>query len=226
MFAARHLIFATAIALAAPAISIAAPAQFPWGSSRSPQQVAYNTGYDRGQRAGIDDSRRGDAFKFTDESDYKKADAGYRNEYGNRDRYRDEFRRGYEAGYRTGYGANGRGVWGPQGRAIGPQGRGVGPQGRGNVPPWADGRGNPAGRAVGRYDLAAQNGYSDGYEAGLRDGQGRRQFDPVSESRYRSADHGYERGYGSKDAYKVNYRDSFRVGYEEGFNDGRRYSAR
>ena len=65
--------------------------------------------------------------------------------------------------------------------------------------------------------------YSDGYDAGLRDAQGRRQFDPISEGRYRSGDHGYEKSYGSRDAYKVQYRDGFRSGYEEGYGDARRY---
>ena len=221
MFSPRHLIFATALAVSAPVAAWSAPAQWPWSRPNTSLQAAYNTGYDRGQRAGIEDSRKGDTYQFTDESDYKKGDAGYRNEYGNRDRYRDEFRRGFEEGYRAGYNRND--IYNNRG----PQGRIGGPQGRGNVPPWANGRGNGRmGRGVGRYDLAAQNGYNDGYEAGLRDGQGRRQFDPISEGRYRSADRGYEKSYGSKDTYKINYRDSFRVGYEEGYNDGRRYSTR
>ena len=43
-------------------------------------------------------------FEFTDESDYRRGDSGYRSQYGNRDRYRDSFRYGYQEGYRNGYG--------------------------------------------------------------------------------------------------------------------------
>ena len=207
MIILRHLILATALVAAVPVTSGAAPAQWPWSAPRPNQPYAYSTGFDRGERAGVEDSRRREAFKFTDESDYRRADAGYRGDYGNRDRYRDEFRRGFEAGYRTGYTRD----------------AGRGRQGRGSPPPQSNGRG---GRGVGRYDLAAQNGYSDGYDAGLKEGQSRRPPNAVSQGRYRSADHGYERAYGSKDVYKINYRDAFRVGYEEGYNDGRRYAGR
>ncbi|MEO7189806.1 MAG: hypothetical protein ABI051_01970 [Vicinamibacterales bacterium] len=222
MFSPRHLILAAALAVAAPGASGAAPVQWPWSGSSNNQQVAYNQGYDRGLNAGVEDVRRGDQYKFTDESDYKKGDVGYRSTYGNRDRYRDDFRRGFEAGYRVGYDRNGTyNDRGPQGRL-------------GVPPPWSNGRGRQNdgrgiignGRAMGRYDLAAQNGYNDGYEAGLRDAQSRRQFDPVSEGRYRSGDRGYEKTYGTRELYKANYRESFRVGYEEGYNDGRRYSGR
>jgi flagellar biosynthesis/type III secretory pathway protein FliH len=198
----RSVTLVAALLLMAPA---AALAQAPWNAPRSQGAYdnAFNEGYTRGVRAGADDARRGDDYRFTDESDYRRGDAGYRSQYGSRDRYRDEFRRGFEQGYRNGYGDRGtiRGV-----------------------PPYA-GNSRPGGRYV-ATDPAISNGYNDGYEAGLKDAQDRRRFDPTSEGRYRSGDHNYERRYGSKDAYKIRYRDAFRQGYEEGYQDASRYSTR
>ena len=172
----------------------------------------YNEGYQRGQSAGAEDSRRGDRFEFTAESDYRRGDWGYRSQYGNRDRYRDSFRYGYQEGYRYAYGGSyGNGRYG---------GGSYGTPGRGGYPPWSgSGRGN-------RYDPAYQTGLNDGYEAGLDDGRDNRRFDPVSERRYRSGDRGYEREYGVREIYKSNYRDAFRIGYQRGYDDGRRYDRR
>ncbi len=201
----RLLSFAAvgALTIAAPS---AALAQAGWNTP------GYNEGYQRGQSAGAEDSRRGDAFEFTDEGDYRRGDQGYRSQYGNRDRYRDSFRYGYQEGYRLGYGNYG--------------GR-YGGAGRGGQPPWSNGRDD-------RYDPYRNNGYNpayqaglnDGYEAGLDDGRDNRRFDPVSERRFRSADRGYEREYGSREIYKANYRESFKLGYQRGYNDGRRYDRR
>ena len=47
---------------------------------------------------------------------------------------------------------------------------------------------------------AYENGYRDGIEEGRADARGRDSFDPVRHTRYRSADHGYDRQDGSKDA--------------------------
>ena len=165
----------------------------------------YNEGYQRGRSAGADDARRSNRFEFTDESDYRRGDLGYRSQYGSRDRYRETFRYGYQEGYRYGYGAYGGGRYGNPGY--------------GGQPPWSDGRAS-------RYDPAYQTGLNDGYERGLDDGRDGRRFDPVSEGRYRSADHGYHREYGPREIYKANYRDAFKLGYERGYNDGRRYDRR
>ena len=192
---------------AAGTISLAAPslvlAQTGWNTP------GYNEGYQRGRSAGVEDSRRGDRFEFTDESDYRRGDLGYRSQYGDRDRYRDSFRYGYQEGYRSGFG--GYGSYGPSNNGNGNA------RARGN-PPWSNGRYNQN-----QYDPAYQTGWNDGYEAGLDDGRDNRRFDPVSEKRYRSADHGYRNEYGPRESYKTGYRNAFRSGYERGFNDSRRY---
>ena len=73
-------------------------------------------------------------------------------------------------------------------------------------------------RAGVAYNNAAyQNGYRDGLEKGREDAGDRDSYDPVRHSRYRSADHGYNSRYGTKDDYKLVYRDGFEAGYDEGY---------
>jgi hypothetical protein len=68
-------------------------------------------------------------------------------------------------------------------------------------------------------DVAYRNGYDDGYEKGEEDARDNDRYDPVRHGRYRSADHGYESRYGSKEQYKNVYRDGFRAGYDAGYRD-------
>lgn len=217
---ARTVAFVSALAVAVP-MTAAAQA----GPRQSVQSPAYRTGYDRGVRVGQDDGRRNDRFEYANESEYRNADAGYSRTYGDRERYRSEFRLGFENGYREGYsryqtrnggygdyGGYNDGTWRP---------------GTGGPPPWANGRGRGQGNGSWqRNDLAYQNGFTDGYDEGLKAGRDRRQFDPIGEGRYRSADRGYRSQYGSRDAYRATYRNAFREGYESGYDDGRRYDSR
>ena len=186
----RHLIWVLALAVFVP--TTAAAQWGPQSRAQAPRGVAgYDEGYERGLRAGGDDLRRRSAFNFSIHVDFRRGDVGYRAQLGNRDRYRNEFRRGFETGYRAGY-YDSRGGYGA-------------------------GRGS--GRAAGRVDVAVQQGHSDGYEAGVNDARGRRQFDPVSERRYRSADRGYNNSYGPRERYTANYRTGFLNGYEAGYRD-------
>ena len=203
-------------ALAIGASSATLEAQWiPRRSTQVPQVDAFRQGYDRGLLAGEEDARRNDAFNFTDESDYRRGDIGYRSQYGNRDRYVDEFRRGFSDGYRDGYGRIGG--W-----------SGNGNRGRG-VPPWANGRGRGQGNAGPRggyygnrnIDFAFATGYTEGYEAGLDDGRDNRRNAPTAESRYRDGDRGYKREYGDRETYRLRYRDGFVQGYQDGYDDGR-----
>ena len=69
-----------------------------------------------------------------------------------------------------------------------------------------------------RYSsVAFDNGYNDGLDKGREDGRDRDSYDPNRHSRYRSADHGYDKRYGSKDQYKEVYRDGFRAGYNDAY---------
>lgn len=77
---------------------------------------------------------------------------------------------------------------------------------------------NPNSRTGGVYQSEMfNNGYNDGYEKGREDLGDRDSYDPVRHSRYRSADHGYNSRYGSKDDYKLVYRDGFEAGYGDGY---------
>lgn len=203
----RHLFWILALAVLVPA---SASAQ--WGPQSRVQQSrvqpGYEEGYQRGLRAGAEDARRGAAFNFSINLDFRRGDIGYRAQFGNRDRYRNEFRRAFELGYRSAYGnsRNGYGEYYDRGFPGNRQG-----------PPWANGRG------VARFDVATQQGYSDGYEAGLDDARDGRRFDPVSERRYRSADRGYNASYGLRERYKTSYRTGFLSGYEAAYQDAARY---
>ena len=85
------------------------------------------------------------------------------------------------------------------------------------------GRGPVIRQAPGRYrEPAAARGYADGYEEGIRDARGRDRYDPVRSRDYRNADQGYYREYGSREAYRNNYRLGFRQGYDAGYRDARR----
>lgn len=67
-------------------------------------QVAQEQGYRDGTQRGAEDARNGDRYNPEGSSQYRNADRGYRDEYGNREEYRrvyrDAFRRGYDESYR------------------------------------------------------------------------------------------------------------------------------
>jgi hypothetical protein len=156
--------------------------------------------YDNGRREGIargrDDARSGREFSYTRSNEYRDADNGYRRQDGNRDEYRRTFRQGFQAGYSEGFNEFARSY--PR------------------TTPY------PRGARPGIYTSpAADNGYRDGLEAGRKDARNRERFGPERSSRYRSADHNYNRRYGSKDDYKRDYRVAFQRGYQDGFTRGR-----
>jgi hypothetical protein len=72
-------------------------------------------------------------------------------------------------------------------------------------------------------NVAYDNGYQKGLEKGRQDGRDRDSYDPVRYKEYRNADNGYNSRYGSKDQYKLAYRDGFEAGYSQGYraNGGR-----
>jgi flagellar biosynthesis/type III secretory pathway protein FliH len=168
--------------------------------------AAFERGYREGIQHGADDGRNGRQFEPQRDSVYRDGDRGYNSRYGTRDGYRNEFRRGFTSGYREGYyNVRGNGRYQRDDRIN---------QGR------RDGiyTGGP-GRTRGYQDPAYARGYSDGWEKGRDDGRDRDRYDPVRHGDYKDADNGYERSYGSKDAYENNYRSGFRQGYEAGYRD-------
>jgi hypothetical protein len=214
------------MAVALP-MTAAAQSRVPQAGPRTQtQSTAFRTGFDRGLRLGEEDGRRNSRFDYAGKSEYRNADAGYNRNYGDRTRYQSEFRVGFEDGYREAYSRyqSSTGSYGSTG-GYGGYNDGTYRPGTGGPPPWANGRGRGQGNGNGswqRNDLAFQNGFTDGYDEGLKDVRDRDRFDPSDEGRYRNADHGYKSSYGSRDAYRARYRDAFREGYQTGFDDARR----
>jgi hypothetical protein len=212
----RILAVAAALAVAMPVVASAqrggwtAP-----GSNRSIDSPAYREGYQRGIRDGEDDSRHNRRYDYAARSDYRSGDPGYRRDFGDRNRYRVEFRFGFEIGYRDGFQRYRPSFGGRDGAGWRP--------GAGGPPPWAVARGRGGYQ---RTDLAFRIGFTDGYDAGLRHGRDRRQFNPFNEGRYRSGDRSYNRSYGTRDFYRLRYQEAFREGYRYGYDDGWRFDRR
>ena len=76
---------------------------------------------------------------------------------------------------------------------------------------------NDRNSGYGYNSVPYDNGYRDGLEKGREDAQDRDSYDPVRHSWYRSGDRGYNSRYGTKDSYKLAYRDGFEAGYEQAY---------
>ena len=72
----------------------------------------------------------------------------------------------------------------------------------GNAYPNTNGR-------YGNNSVPFDNGYRDGVEKGREDARDRDSYDPVRHSWYRSGDRGYSSRYGTRETYKLTYRDGF-----------------
>jgi hypothetical protein len=82
----------------------------------------------------------------------------------------------------------------------------------------------PNTRGTYRYaNVAFDNGYNDGLDKGREDARDRDSYDPNRHSRYRDADHGYEKRYGLKDEYREVYRDGILAGYDEAYRSSGRF---
>jgi hypothetical protein len=86
-------------------------------------------------------------------------------------------------------------------------------------------RSYPNDRSYAYNSVPFQNGDRDGYDKGREDANRNNSFDPVRHSRYRSADNGYNNRYGTRDDYKLVYREGFEAGYERGYRELRGYGA-
>lgn len=196
--------------LGALAFAVASPASAQWGRpdsrpsygySAEMRRVAYDRGFREGVTEGEKDGRSRDPFRYQDERDFQRADAGYRREYGDIDRYRVTFRQGFADGYEEGY------------RRYSP-GYGNGRNGRyGRNDPYANrGYGNNGGYLT-PFDIGAR----DGFEKGREDARDNDRFDPRRHKWYRDGDHDYNSRYGARERYKDEYRRGFTRGYEEGY---------
>jgi hypothetical protein len=64
---------------------------------------------------------------------------------------------------------------------------------------------------------AFDNGERDGYAKGIDDVRHHRYPDINRQKWYRHGDHNYDRQYGAKDTYRVDYRRGFQLGYDRAF---------
>jgi hypothetical protein len=71
------------------------------------------------------------------------------------------------------------------------------------------------------YRVAQQNGYRDGLSKGQQEAREGDRYNPQSSSSYKNGLNGYDRNYGSRDAYKQAYRQAFLQGFERGYNQYR-----
>lgn len=163
------------------------------------RRAAHDNGYRDGLKRGEQAARSNKAFDARIERDYRDGSNGYNRSYGDRDRYRDDYRGGFAQGYRDGY----------YRRDAQFPGNGYG-----------YGNGYDYGRNAG-YG-AFQNGAGDGYRKGLEDIERRRYPDVSRHSWYRDGDRDYDRAYGPRDAYRIDYRRGFEEGYNRAFREGRR----
>lgn len=222
----------TGLSWAAPA-----PAQAQWDPPQrggySVQGPAFDNGYREGLAEGARDARDGRAGNARRDDVYRDGDRGYDRRYGNRGQYKQAFRDGFERGYNEGYAQYNR-----SGRAI-PRDRGYGYPDSARYPDYGrypdarrypdsrypNGAGYPSyprtGGVYGNYSPASDKGLSDGYDKGLDDGRDGDRFAPERQKWYREGDRGYKGSYGSRDRYKMEYRDAFREGYERGYRDSR-----
>ncbi|MGE0362317.1 MAG: hypothetical protein AB7H93_10770 [Vicinamibacterales bacterium] len=172
--------------------------------------AAYDSGYRDGVRAGGDDARDGRAFEYQRHRDYRSGDGGYSSRAGRRDTWSERYRAGFVAGYRDGYYSSGGG------------------RGRGAVrgSPWSGppvgGARRPSAFPGVSDDIGYANGFEEGYKRGHDDGEDRDRYDPRRHGRYRDADQGYRREYGSRSVYEASYRRGFERGYDQGYADGQR----
>jgi hypothetical protein len=166
------------------------------------QRAAFDNGYRDGLKRGEQAARDGRPLYVELERDYRSAENGYNRSHGDRNRYRDSYRGGFSQGYREGYNRrSARPAYPDTGRY--------------------DGRGSGYGGNAG-YG-AYQNGAADGYKKGLDDVNDRKYPDVSRQKWYRNGDHDYDRRYGSKETYSVEYRRGFEEGYNRAYRDARRY---
>jgi hypothetical protein len=190
--------------LAPATVDAQARQRYPYGYGQT--QIAYDRGYREGLVNGERDGRAGSAFDYTRDRAYQRGGSGS----GDRDGSRELFRRGYADGYRDGYARYRRSGY--------PGGYGYPGDSR-----YPGGYGSPGDYRYGGYGntVAYDRGYRDGVDEGRKAGRGNDRYDPYREKDYRGGDAGYNRRYGTKDAYQHAYRGGFLAGYDQGYREAR-----
>jgi hypothetical protein len=209
----RRAIIGILVAAAVVMVSVATQAHergYTTVAQRNVVQQQYQRGYQDGFNQGRQDRMRG--ARHDDRSgQYDRRGSNGRSGDQGQNAYRDGYRAGYEAAYRQ---ASNRGVWG---------GPGSNNRGAGGVPdPNNRGVWGVPGNGRGGYtQVAYDNGYRLGLQAGGEDRSAGKSFDLQRHGTYRDADNGYSSSYGNKEAYRQQFRQGYMQGYQQGY--GRRW---
>lgn len=179
------------------------------GDKGRASEAGREQGYEDGLRHGREDDQRGVGYDLKSD-DYKKAERGYRKEYGSKGDYKKGYKQGYEQGYSEGY----RGGYSQQSRYPADVRQDRDRRVRDDDNRRDRDRNRTGTRAA---DFGARQGEHDGYLKGREDRDRNRDFDPERHSDYRKADRGYEREFGDKEDYRNGYRQGFRRTYEDGY---------
>jgi hypothetical protein len=222
----NSFVFALA-AVAGAAAVMPADAQYNRRSSydNNGQSAAHGRGYQSGLAAGRDDARRGWGSDRSRHDIYRRANLGFTIGRLNIQVYQTGFRSGFDDGYRVGFAEIGYGARRPSSYG--------GNSGYYSAQPYVRPGYQMSGYRDDRFGNTRQSpafnsGFSDGYRDGVSDGRDGDRYDVTGRRGYRRGDNAYDRRFGSRDGYKMQYRDGFRAGYDRGYRESARrgYSER
>jgi hypothetical protein len=170
------------------------------------RQIGYERGYREGYQYGLDNRSRSTGLDLNKDVD---ADRGYQSYFGSKDAYKEGYQQGYRDGATDGFA-------GTTTRFA-------------TIYAFPDPNFDPdtmrmndtaivvyRERGWGYQDVASDIGYRDGVHAGTKD-RSHKEFDPHDHDAWKEADHGYDKSFGSKDAYKAAYRAAYEMGYRQAF---------
>lgn len=178
------------------------------GGSIEARKHGYEHGYRDGYQYGRDVKSRGVALDIRTDS-FREADMGYRPFMGPREEYRDGYREGYRNGAEDGY----QNVQTRLEQTYGYHDRSFDPDRVREdrvVTIYRE-------RSWEYQEVAADVGYRDGVNAGLKDFREHHSFRPQEHDAWKEADHGYDKAFGPKDEFKRAYRVAYERGYRDGF---------
>jgi hypothetical protein len=199
-------VFTSALpALLLLSFSAAAQGQYP-GGAMDPRQHGFQHGYRDGFERGRLD-REQNLPHNSRVGDYRMADRGYEPYMGSHEAFVDGYLDGYRSGYEDGFNQQ-RGQWDRTYR-IDP---GYDPDRR-----YSEDARVYEEHRWGYQDVAYDIGYRDGVSMGQHDAARHKDFRPEKNDRYEDADHGYQKSYGDKNAYKARFREGFLRGYSDGY---------
>ncbi len=190
-------------------------------ADRYGRENGYRDGYFRGR----EDHVRGGDFDVHSE-DYEHGDRGFGTFMGSRDDYKTAYRQAYREGYDDGWNQRraqfqayaarpGSDVYGyNQNARVYDNGENMRVYNAGDRP-------NPGGywqqNPNNNNDLAYNNGFQDGKQAGGEDRAKDKSPNLKRHDSYQDADHGYHSEYGDKESYKQRYRRGYEDGYRSGY---------